>query len=160
MSEVEQLFQCIICGVAWSSKQALRGHMKAHKGEYYRTNIYAVRKKWKIFEKICKKHKSTTCHVLDALIEAIIEGDKTKGFKLPTIMTPNPLIINVQHNFLGTPHSPYKVSIDDIRLDKNICHVCGSRVIREFEPMPGKLREGKCQKCGSSWIIDVKPFFP
>jgi len=126
VSRVDQLFQCIICGAAYSSKQALRGHMKVHKGEYLRTNIFVKRGLWKRFGEVCRKHKTTTCHVLQVLIEAVVKSEEVGAVDLSKLTTPNPIIINVNQTFLGKPRSALKVPVAEYTHEVELpCEVCG-----------------------------------
>jgi len=153
MSEVERIFQCIVCGRGWSSLQGLRGHMKAHKGEYMRTSIQVKKETWMQFEALCKSHKTTTCHVLNTLTEGILEGAKTGNIDLPKILSPNPIIINLTHNFIGRPRSPWKVELsEDLPLGPH-CLVCGGRSVSETQPLDGVFREGRCLGCGATWLV-------
>jgi len=126
MSRVERLFQCVICGAAYVSKQSLRAHMKVHKGEYLRTNIIVKRSLWNRFNEVCRKHKTTTCHVLQALIEAAIKGEELGAVDLSKIAAPNPVIININQTFLGKPRSVYKVPVFERVHEFSLeCEVCG-----------------------------------
>ena len=127
--------------------------MKVHKKEYLRTTIYVHRERWRIFNEVCLKHKTTTCHVLDALVTAMNEGEKLGVVDLGKIASPNPVIINISHTFLGKPRSPYKVNIGALPALGQRCPVCGSPMIREFKPSVGELREGRCLKCPARWLI-------
>lgn len=125
--------------------------MKVHKGEgYERTHIYVRGEKWKKFKDLCKDHNTTTCHLLDALLDAALKSEE-KGFI--DIAGANPLIINISHVFLGKPRSPWKVDVSELAVDKNVCHVCGGHVIRERLVEPTGFIEGSCFSCGSEWLI-------
>lgn len=106
MSEVKTLFVCVVCEKGWPSKQSLRAHMKVHKKEgYIRTSIIAQKERWAAFQEVCKKHKTTACHLLGALIDACVKGEK-EG--LVNIGSSNPVVIQVNHFFSGVPRSPFK----------------------------------------------------
>jgi len=127
VGEIERLFQCVVCGAAYASKQSLRAHMKVHKGEYVRTTIYAKRGLWKKFDEVCRKHKTTTCRVLQALIEAAIKGEELGAVDLSKIAAPNPVIINIHEYFGGPPRSRYELPaasfVHEVSLE---CEVCGA----------------------------------
>jgi len=126
VGEIERLFQCVICGAAFAGKQSLRAHMKVHKGEYVRTTIYAKRGLWKKFDEVCRKHKTTTCRVLQALIEAAIKGEELGAVNLSKIAAPNPVIININQTFLGKPRSAYKTLLSEVIHETSLeCEVCG-----------------------------------
>jgi len=130
MSRVERLFQCVICGAAYVSKQSLRAHMKVHKGEYLRTNIIVKRSLWNRFNEVCRKHKTTTCHVLQALIEAAIKGEELGAVDLSKIAAPNPVIININQTFLGKPRSMYKTLLSEVIHETELpCVICGATAV-------------------------------
>lgn len=153
MPEIERLYQCVVCPAAYDNPQSLRAHMKVHKGEYARTTIYVPVDLWPRFNEICKKHKTTTCHLLKSLIESVIRGEETGSVDLRRIGSPNPVIINVSHVFLGRPRSGLKVDVSDLAVDKNVCHVCGGHVTRERLVESTGFIEGSCFSCGSEWLI-------
>lgn len=159
MSEVERLYQCVVCGKAWTSKQSLRAHLKVHKGEYMRTSFQADREAWKRFEEICKDHKTTTCHVLNTLIKGINEGAKDGNISLPKILSPNPVVININDYFLAGPRSRYKIPVDPSRIHHGVqpvhCPSCGSKKVGVRRTSDGFV-EGRCG-CGAEWLVYGTP---
>ena len=104
-SEVEKVFECVVCGRGWNNKQSLRAHMKVHKGEgYKRTTIIVVKDEWDRFDKICTDRKTTSCMALRDIIKAVLAGEK-QG--IVTIATRNPLIVQLNHIVLGAPRGRY-----------------------------------------------------
>jgi len=156
MPEIERLFQCIICGAAFDTKQGLRSHMRVHKGEYMRTSIHVKREAWKAFNELCKRHKTTTCHVLNTLIEGILEGAEKGNIDLPRILSPNPLIINLTHIFLGRPRSGWKAGVPVEIPHGPHCLVCGSRKVSQTYPLDGQFIEGRCLECGATWLVSPR----
>ena len=156
MPEIERLYQCIVCGVAWDNKQSLRAHMRKHRGEYVKTTFYAVKDEWEHFQEICHKHKTTDCHVLMALVRAVNEGEKAGSIDLARFQGPNPLVINVSHVFLGKPRSKYKIEVSDLPVLGKACHICGSRLISERGPLTDGFMEGSCLRCEARWLIMPK----
>jgi len=127
VGEIERLFQCVICGAAYAGKQSLRAHMKVHKGEYVRTTIYAKRGLWKRFDEVCRRHKTTSCHVLQALIEAVVKAEEVGAVDLSKLAAPNPVIINISQTFLGKPRSAVKTLIAERVHEAELeCEVCGA----------------------------------
>ena len=155
MTEVERLYQCVICPKAYSSLQALRGHMKAHKGEYQRTTIYVPRDLWKEFDEKCKDHKTTTCALLKVLIEATLAGVDSGVIDLHRIGSPNPVFIQVNEVFLGKPRSAWKqrLDIDAVARLQRRCPDCGSTGIYEFNPEGTSYLDARCPKCGARWLL-------
>jgi len=70
-----------------------------------RTGIQVRRDQWEPFKALCKRHKTTTCHLLGALIDAALKGDE---LGVVTVGAPNPAVIQVTHNFIGAPRSKWK----------------------------------------------------
>ena len=155
VTEVERLYQCVVCPKAYSSKQSLRAHMKVHKGEYLRTTIYAPRDLWPRFDAICKAHKTTTCHLLKVLVKAVVDAGDTGVIDLAKLGSPNPLIINVNEYFLGKPRSAWKqqLDIDALARLQRRCPECGSSDVYEFQPELSRYLDGRCRRCGAQWLI-------
>jgi len=150
-NEVEVLWKCIVCGRAFAKKQSLRAHMKKHKGEgLQRTSIWVNKEKWERFKQLCRKHNTTTCHLLDALIDAAIKGEE---HGVVNIAGPNPVIINLTHVFLGRPRSTWKAEVPVEIPPGPHCPVCGAREVSETQPLDGIFREGRCLRCGATWLI-------
>ena len=127
--------------------------MKVHKGEYVRTSIFVKRDLWKRFDEACRKHKTTTCPVLQALMEALIAGEKKGVVDLAGLGAPNPVVFNLTHVFLGKPRSGHKIDVSGLPVLGKLCHVCGSRAVREFQPGGTPFLEGKCLQCGATWLV-------
>jgi len=107
---VDVIYTCMICGRAWSSKQSLRAHMKAHRGEGYQSTHIVVRSgQWEEFKKLCRRHHSTTCQVLDGLIKMVLVGEARGVIDL---RTPNPITLSVSQVFLGAPRSKWKFPLE------------------------------------------------
>ena len=153
MAEVERLYKCIVCGKAYAKKQALRGHMKKHKGEgYKRTSIYLLDEDREYLNGYTRKHNTTTCHFIHSVIQACKEGEKTGTVH---IGAPNPVIIQVNEYFLGKPRSAWKQQLDIealARLQRR-CPQCGAGVVQEFQPEGTSLVDGRCRECGAEWLI-------
>ena len=153
MGEVECLFTCIICGRAWASKQSLRAHMKVHGGEYQRTSVHVRRGLWERFNEVCRRHKTTSCALLDALMRAVVEGEKSGSVDLSRIGASNPLIINVNEYFLGTPRSAWKTEVPPSHGAGPVCPSCISQNVRAFRQSASGLVEGYCLFCGAEWLL-------
>jgi len=107
--EVRTLFACMVCGRGWASKQSLRAHMKVHKGEDIRsTHIVVKGQVWDRFVDLCRRHHTTTCHLLDVLMRAALKGDETG---MIDVGAPNPAVIQIHEYFMGRPRSPFKVEV-------------------------------------------------
>jgi len=151
--EVQQLFKCIVCPKAFGSKQSLRAHMKVHKGEGYRTTHIVVRGgEFARFEEMCRRHNTTTCHLLGVLIRAALRGDETG---MIDIGAPNPAVINVHEYFLGKPRSAWETSVTEVALHPRAgrCPECGSGEVVETRPNELGILDGSCRRCGAKWLI-------
>lgn len=147
------VYKCVVCGKAWPSKQSLRAHMKAHKGEGYRTTHIVVRgEEFGRFEELCRRHNTTTCHLLGVLIRAALKGDETG---MIDVGAPNPMIVNVHEYFLGKPRSAWKQQFDLDALSRvqRCCPECGSVDVYEKRPSGVLYLDGRCKKCGAEWLI-------
>jgi len=155
---VEVLFSCVVCGKGFRSKQALRGHMNAHRGEGYRTTHIVVQgESWERFMDLCRRHKTTTCQLLGVLIRAALKGDETG---MIDIGAPNPAVINVHEYFLGKPRSAWEVPVPDrslVLVGPGRCPECGSSDVLEHSPFRDGFREGRCKKCGADWAVKGRP---
>lgn len=157
MAKVERLFQCVVCPAAFVKKQSLRAHMKVHKKAYLRTSIFARRDLWERFNQVCESHKTTSCHVLNALIEAVVQGEKVGVVDLAKIASPNPIVINLTHNFLGLPRGSRKVQVPGVPGSNPGCRLCGSLDVYEWQPELSNLLQGRCKKCGAEWLVGPGP---
>jgi len=145
------VYKCMICGKAWPKVQSLRAHMKSHKGEgLKRTSIWIYGANWDKFKALAEKHNTTTCHLLDALITAALKGEETGTV---SIAGANPLIINLTHVFLGRPRSTWKVDVGDQIPPGPHCLTCGSRQVSQVRPLEGLFLEGRCLRCGATWLV-------
>lgn len=153
LSEVEVVYKCMVCGKAWSKVQSLRAHMKRHKGEgLQRTSIWVHGEKWDWFKGYCKKHNTTTCHLLDSIIDLVKKGDE-RG--VVTLGSSNPVILQLHEYYLAGPRSRYKIPFDPSRVAHNVqpvhCPLCGSKKVRVMQTSDGFV-EGRCG-CGAEWLI-------
>ena len=151
MTEVDVLYKCLVCGKAYGSKQALRGHMNAHRGKLKRTTIFVDECKWDEFKDFCKAHNTTTCHMLDSLLNLALRG-KAEG--IIEIAGPNPVIFNYTQVFAGKPRSPWKVDLTGHVPPGSRCLMCGSPIVRQWNVEFTDCLEGYCSKCGAGWMIE------
>jgi len=163
---VEVLFKCMVCGDAFGSRQALRGHMNAHRGEDIRTTHIVVKgEKWDKFKEFCRSHNTTTCHMIDALISLALKAKETG---IVDITGPNPVIFNFSQVFLGKPRSGGKVELPqevmrETLVGRGHCPDCGELVDNEcLDPFEQRVRNSSargCRKCGAQWVVTAgKPY--
>ena len=139
MSEIQKVWQCVVCGRAWPSQQSLRAHMKAHKSEeYFATKIVVPRPLWTQFKGVCEKHKTTTCQLMKALLEAAVKGDEL-GVTL--VGSQNPFLVQVNHVVLGMPRGRYS-------------HFDGRSMLERLEDPKFKKWPPACEFQGSWWDSD------
>jgi len=146
-TEVERLFVCVVCGRAFSSKQGLRSHMRVHRGEYKVVSVVVNRREWEEFKEICRRHKTTTCAVLRALIQGVIRGERMGA----QILNPNPIVIQVQNYYFGKPRSVYEVPLGEVKsmeFGRWWCPRCdvGYEGWYRLESPP------RCPKCGRAMV--------
>jgi hypothetical protein len=142
---VEVVYSCLICGKAFSKRASLAAHMKVHRDvKMAQLNVDLPKDLRDAFNEVCRKHHTTTCHVIYTLIKAFIEGEK-RG--LVDLGTHNPVTIQVVNLFGARPrgHGKYDLEnlpINDITQESVLCAyidgVNGSKVF--------------CQKRGGLWL--------
>ncbi|MEM2174374.1 MAG: hypothetical protein ABIM21_00430 [candidate division WOR-3 bacterium] len=145
------LYKCIICNKAFVKKNSLRAHLRMHKKEeeYCDFHVKIPKSICVKFKELCKKHNTTTCHVIMTLMQACIKGEEIGVINLAS---PNPILINITHNFLGVPRSRYKICLqDNEKALLQRCPCCGSSKIILFKNTP--FLEGICKNCNSEWLI-------
>lgn len=110
VDEVEVVYKCFVCPKAFSSVQALRGHMRVHRGvEVGDLHVRLPKAKIEEFLAFCRRHNASSCHMILSMIDAYIEGDK-RG--LIQVGSPNPAIVHLQQVFPSRPrgHGKYDLS--------------------------------------------------
>ena len=138
-SEVEKVWQCIVCGKAWNKKPSLQAHMKVHKHQgYMRTSIIVMKDEWKEFNKFCDDRKTSSCMVLRDVIKAMLAGEK-QG--IVTIATRNPLIVQLNHVVMGAPRGRYS-------------HFEGRSMLERLEDPKNKKYPPSCPETNSYWESD------
>ena len=108
------LYKCWVCGREFLKLQALRAHMRVHSREErsaFRPVTVDVRADlWERFKEVCRKHGTTTCQLINSLIQAVVRADEL-GYPIVDI-TANPLIICVQNVYTGRPRGRKEVLPD------------------------------------------------
>ena len=145
MSEVHVVYKCVLCPKAFNNVQSLRAHLKVHRDvEWKRLSVRLPKEKVVEFEEFCRRHNTTTCHMVLAMIDAYVEGDK-RG--LIQIGSTNPAVVHLQQFFASRPrgHGKYDVG-----------------ALGGFEPSPPQVYcafcggfSGSlvfCQRYGSNWL--------
>jgi hypothetical protein len=108
---VEVVYSCLICGKAFSKRASLAAHMRVHKDvKMAQLNVDLPKDLRDAFNEVCRKHHTTTCHVIYTLIKAFIEGEK-RG--LVDLGTHNPVTIQVVNLFGARPrgHGKYDLGL-------------------------------------------------
>lgn len=122
--------------------------MKVHKkDEYFATKIVVPRPLWEEFDDVCKKHKTTTCQVIKALVEATLAGENAG---LVTIPSTNPIMVQVNHVVLGAPRGRYS----HIKAEELGRAIATANIGPVGCPWIGGIKEGQvlCRNRGSVWI--------
>lgn len=108
--QIKKLYSCVCCPKSFDSLQALRGHMNKHKDvEFKDFHVRLPKAEVESFEKVCERHKTTTCSLIFALMQAAVKGEETG---IVDVSTANPLIVQVNHFFAALPrgHGKYDVA--------------------------------------------------
>jgi hypothetical protein len=145
VSEVGVVYKCVLCSKAFNNVQSLRAHMKVHRDvEFEHFHVRLPRAKVEEFKEFCRRHNTTTCHMILAMIDAYIEGDK-RG--LIQIGSPNPAIVHLHQFFAARPrgHGKYDAAYMTVPVPGSsavLCLYCDG------------FREGEvfCQRYGADWV--------
>jgi len=98
---VKTLYTCIFCGRAFSTRQALAGHMKVHRDlKWKRLCVRLPAELVDRFSEVCAKHKTTQCAVIHGLVQAVIQGEKLGVVKLNSS---NPMYVVIQDFYAARP---------------------------------------------------------
>lgn len=141
---VEVVYSCLICGKAFSKRASLAAHMKVHRDvKMAQLNVDLPKDLRDAFNEVCRKHHTTTCHVIYTLIKAFIEGEK-RG--LVDLATHNPVTIQVVNLFGAKPRGHGKYDVAAAVLD-----VAGG--VRVQCAFLGGVSGGDvyCRRCGFGW---------
>ena len=106
-SEVGVVYSCLVCGRAFVKRASLAAHMRVHRDvEMVKAGFRVPKELWGVFVEACRRHHTTTCHVLYSLIKAFVEGEK-RG--VVDLSTKNPVVIQVVNLFGARPrgHGKY-----------------------------------------------------
>jgi hypothetical protein len=121
---VEVVYSCLVCGKAFSKRASLAAHMKVHRDvKMAQLNVDLPKDLRDAFNEVCRKHHTTTCHVIYTLIKAFIEGEK-RG--LVDLGTHNPVTIQVVNLFGARPrgHGKYDTSFGNSAISGNVGVLC------------------------------------
>jgi hypothetical protein len=143
MSEVKVVYKCFVCPKAFGSVQALRGHMRVHRGvEVGDLHVRLPKAKIEEFLAFCRRHNASSCHMVLSMIDAYIEGDK-RG--LIQVGSPNPAIVHLMQIFPGRARGHNKYELDLVVQDP-LSGVLRCPRLDHRDTVPGRL----------GWCRDVK----
>jgi len=113
MSENEvTVYKCVVCNKSFMKKQSLAAHCRIHKDvEFAELHVRLPKEKVEGFKAFCKRHNSTTCHMVLSMIDSYLEGDK-RG--LIVVGSPNPAIVHLQQFFNARPRGKRKYDVAPI----------------------------------------------
>lgn len=145
-SSVTTLYSCIVCGAAYSKQQSLAAHMRVHKDvEFEDFHVRIVKDVKDDFMALCKKHKTTSCHLIYALMKMAVQGEKMGVVDLGA---KNPLIIQMISNFQGAPRGRNKYQLPAGPWDP-LSRALFCAHLSQKEWSPGHL--GWCRRVGR-WV--------
>ena len=143
------VYKCAVCGKSWSKKASLMAHMgHGCSKEFDRlvVSLPKARKDW--FLDYCKRHNSTSCHVLLAMFTLMETGEKQGATVLGSA---NPQYFVLQEFFGSRPrgHGKYDTT-SMVGFGEGhagvLCLWCdGAR--------PGEIF---CQRYGAAWVPESK----
>lgn len=105
---VEVVYSCLVCGRAFSKRASLAAHMRVHRDvRMAQLNVDLPKDLKDRFVEVCRKHHTTTCHVIYTLVKAFLEGEE-RG--LVSLATHNPVVVQVVNLFGARPRGHGKYS--------------------------------------------------
>ncbi len=141
--KIETLYSCIICPEAFKTRQGLAGHMRKHRDiEFKQLHVRIPKDVADQFLDMCRRHKTTSCHMIYTLMKMTVKGEKMGVVDLGA---KNPVVIQMISNFGGAPRGKKKYELLPIpygHMEEALR--CDHLRHREFEV--GRL--GWCSKCG------------
>jgi len=106
------VYKCVVCERAFSSKAALRGHLRVHRDvDWMNFTVRVPRSVVEDFKDLCRRHNTTTCQLIYAAMKAYLRGDK---LGVVDLVSPNPLVIHINEYFLGRPRSSLKTFLKSV----------------------------------------------
>jgi len=152
---VDVVYSCLVCGKAFTSRQALAAHMRVHRDvEFVKTSFRLPRDLAERFVEVCHKHHTTACHVVYTLIQAFVEGEK-RG--LVDISTKNPVIVHMHQYFAARPRGHGKYAFPPGFLPSTVINIPRCGHVQSVCSRTGEVYCGgagtwvspeKCRKCG------------
>ena len=127
----------------------MAGHMNKHPDvEFVRLSVRLPREKVEKFKEFCRRHKTTTCALVNALLTAVEKGDE---LGVVDLAASNPVIVQLQEFYASRPrgHGKYDVShnVAEYGVTPQVyCVFCGG--------FSGSLVF--CQRYGSNWLPSAR----
>jgi len=149
------LYKCVVCGRSFTSIQALRGHMKAHRDvEFENFTVRLPKELCSRFKEVCRRHNTTTCQVIHSLIQVFLEGEK-RG--VVNLATPNPVVIQLVNYFGGAPRGRKKWELPRVEPLDRSCSLCDAPAQWEAMEYSGEKRLRLCKR--HAWLRFQFPLF-
>ena len=142
---VDVVYSCLVCGRAFVKRASLAAHMRVHRDvEFAQLNVDLPRALKDAFVEACRRHHTTTCHVIYCLVKAFVEGER-RG--LVDLSTKNPVVVQVVNLFGARPRGRGKYDFGMAGLEAAspvgvMCFYLGGFVGGEVY----------CQWLGGSWV--------
>jgi len=110
LSDDVRIFKCVVCGKTFLKRESLAAHLGHHKEvDFKRLSVRLPKERLEWFENYCKKHNTTSCHLILAFFSFLEEGEKHGNIILGS---PNPTFFVLQEVFMAKPrgHGKYDVA--------------------------------------------------
>lgn len=110
----------------FGNRQALRAHLRVHRGEYRKVDFLVACDDWEGFKRVCAAHGLTTCHLLGSFVHGVVAAFRKGGSVEFDVRTEkmrvksglNPMNVNIYQTFQGKPRSRYKKLLSEVVVTK------------------------------------------
>ena len=140
------IYKCVICGKSWMKRESLQAHMRVHQDIDWKTfNVRLPKKKVDAFKDYCKRHNTTTCHMILAIMDMCLTADEVGHAALGSA---NPVVFTLQQFFNAKPRGKRKYDLQPIPFGP-LEDALSCNHLRQKEWVEGRL--GWCSRCGR-WV--------
>ena len=128
------VYQCVVCGRAFTKKVSLMAHIRHHKdADLMVFNVKLPKDLVLAFKDLCRRHHTTTCHLVATFMRTVLAGEKVG---VVNVGAANPLIVTVNEYFPAVPRSRRKYGLGAIAsklagFEGSGCFFCGQPALIE-----------------------------